>query len=182
MMLLDTSGLFCYHHRDEPQHSDAVMLFHAAPTLLTHNYVLAEFVSLCQAHGLNRADTLAFVADLMDNEGVEIVWVDESLHRAALAFLQARLDKTYSLCDAVSFVLMRIRGITEALTTDHHFEQGGRAAAEAITEPDRRALDEKVFNVLGLTEEERLATYCAVTELVKFHLVKAKSVGKEGKK
>jgi len=36
-----------------------------------------------------------------------------------------RLDKTYSLCDAVSFVLMRQYGYTEALTTDHHFEQEG---------------------------------------------------------
>ena len=34
-------------------------------------------------------------------------------------------DKTYSLCDAVSFLLMRERGITEALTTDRHFEQEG---------------------------------------------------------
>jgi len=37
--------------------------------------------------------------------------------------VQARQDKTYSLCDAVSFVLMRERGIHEALTTDKHFEQ-----------------------------------------------------------
>ncbi|MEH2285259.1 MAG: hypothetical protein V7K90_28760 [Nostoc sp.] len=37
----------------------------------------------------------------------------------------ARQDKSYSLCDAVSFVLMRQRGVTEALTTDHHFEQEG---------------------------------------------------------
>jgi predicted nucleic acid-binding protein len=37
--------------------------------------------------------------------------------------LLARQDKTYSLCDAVSFVLMRQRHLTEALTTDHHFEQ-----------------------------------------------------------
>ena len=51
------------------------------------------------------------------------LWVDETLHRAAMTLLQARLDKTYSLCDAVSFVLMQHYGITEALTTDHHFEQ-----------------------------------------------------------
>jgi predicted nucleic acid-binding protein len=31
----------------------------------------------------------------------------------------------YSLCDAVSFVLTRERGIREALTTDRHFEQEG---------------------------------------------------------
>jgi predicted nucleic acid-binding protein len=39
--------------------------------------------------------------------------------------LLARHDKTYSLCDAVSFVVMRQHHLAEALTTDHHFEQEG---------------------------------------------------------
>jgi predicted nucleic acid-binding protein len=42
-----------------------------------------------------------------------------------MSLLLARQDKTYTLCDAVSFVLMRKRQITEALTTDRHFEQEG---------------------------------------------------------
>ncbi|RMG45615.1 MAG: PIN domain-containing protein [Acidobacteria bacterium] len=124
-MLLDTSGLLCYYHAGEPQHADAVALFHAASTRLTHNYVLAEFIPLCQVRRLNRARVLAFAIDLLDNPHVEIIWVDEALHRSALSLLQRRPDKTYSLCDAVSFVLMRQRGLTEALTTDRHFEQEG---------------------------------------------------------
>jgi len=125
MMLVDTSGLFCCHHAGERQHADAVRLFRSASLRLTHSYILAEFIPLCRARGLNIADALAFAADLLDNPHVEIVWVDEDLHRAALAFLQQRLDKAYSLCDAVSFVLMRARGLTEALTTDRHFDQEG---------------------------------------------------------
>jgi len=39
--------------------------------------------------------------------------------------LTARPDKAYSLCDAVSFVLMRDRGVWDALTTGRHFEQEG---------------------------------------------------------
>ncbi len=35
------------------------------------------------------------------------------------------LDKTYSLCAAVSFLLMRECAVTEALTTDRHFAQAG---------------------------------------------------------
>ena len=124
-MLLDTSGLFCYHHRDERQHEDAITFIKAAPRLVTHSYVLAEFVPLCQARGLPRSDAIEFAADLLDDTEIELVWVGESLHRFALSLLQSRLDKTYSHCDAVSFVLMRLEGITEALTTDHHFEQEG---------------------------------------------------------
>ncbi len=124
-MLLDTSGLLCYFDVDDARRADAVALFQAAPMLLTYNYILAEFVPLCQTRGLNRVHVLAFVAGLLNNEGVEIVWVDEALRRSALSLFQRRPDKTYSLCDAVSFVLMRQRGITEALTTDRHFEQEG---------------------------------------------------------
>lgn len=124
-MLLDTSGLLCYLHRDERQHRRAVTLFQDASVRLTHNYVLSEFVPLCQVRRLNRVSVLAFMEDLLDNPHVDILWVDETLHRAALALVRARLDKTYSLCDAVSFVLMRHYRIQEALTTDHHFEQEG---------------------------------------------------------
>jgi len=124
-MLLDTSGLLCCYHAGEPQHADAVTFFNAATARLTHSYVLAEFIALCQARGLNRIRVLDFSADLLDSPHVEVVWVDETLHRSALTLLQERLDKTYTLCDAVSFVLMRERGIAEALTTDHHFEQEG---------------------------------------------------------
>ena len=42
-----------------------------------------------------------------------------------LRMLESRLDKQSSLCDAVSFVLMKQRGMREALTTDRHFEQEG---------------------------------------------------------
>ncbi|MCH8295456.1 type II toxin-antitoxin system VapC family toxin [Candidatus Poribacteria bacterium] len=124
-MLLDTSGLLCAYHAGEIQHTSAVTFFRAAPTRLTHNLTLAEFVPLCQVRGLRRTGALAFVAELLDNPAVEVIWVDELLHRAAVAFLQSRLDKTYSLCDAVNFLLMWQWGITEALTTDHHFEQEG---------------------------------------------------------
>jgi predicted nucleic acid-binding protein len=124
-MLLDTSGLLCYFDAGDFRYPEAVVLFKSAEKLLTHNYVLAEFIPLCQARGLNRRQTLSFISDLLENSLVEIVWVSETLHRAAHSLLQNRIDKTYSLCDAISFLLMRERGLTEALTTDHHFEQEG---------------------------------------------------------
>ncbi len=124
-MLLDTSGLLSYFDRASTHHGDAVSLFHSAATRLTHNYALAEFIALCQARGLNRLATLSFTTELLDTPHVQVIWVDETLHRAALVFLQARLDKTYSLCDAVSMLLMQQHALTDALTTDHHFEQAG---------------------------------------------------------
>jgi predicted nucleic acid-binding protein len=124
-MLLDTSGLLCLHNRAEPLHAQAHTLYHAAHMRVTHSYVLAEFVALAHARRLPRVAALTFIGDLVENPDIDTVWVDEALHREAMALLMARPDKTYSLCDAVSFILMRQRHCTEALTTDHHFEQEG---------------------------------------------------------
>ena len=123
-MLLDTPGLLCLHHRAEPFHEQARDLYQAAPTHVTSNYVLAEYVALATARRFPRQLTLAFVTDLLKSN-IEVVWVDETLNDGAMTLLLERQDKSYSLCDGVSFVLMRQYGITEALTTDRHFEQEG---------------------------------------------------------
>ena len=124
-MLLDTSGLLCLHYQTEPLHTQASAAYKRATIRLTHSYIIAEYVALATARRFPRSSALAFVADLLDNPDIETVWVDEPLHREAVELLMGRQDKTYSLCDAVSFVLMRQRGITEALSTDRHFEQEG---------------------------------------------------------
>lgn len=124
-MLLDTSSLLCLHYQTEPLHTKALTAYKKTNSRLTHSYIIAEYVALANARGFSRSSVLTFVVDLLDNPDIETVWVDKSLHRAALKLLIARQDKTYSLCDAVSFVLMRQRKITTSLTTDRHFEQEG---------------------------------------------------------
>lgn len=46
--------------------------------------------------------------------------------------------------------------------------------------PDRKALDDIVFDALGLTEEERKEVYRAVCQLVWERISKARSVGRNG--
>lgn len=124
-MFLDTSGLLALLHRSEPQHAAATAAYGAAGLRLTHSYVLAEFLALAAARGFRRDLALEFSQRILATPEVEVVWITESLHRQAIDLLFARLDKSYSLCDAVSFVLMRQRHILDALTTDRHFEQEG---------------------------------------------------------
>jgi len=38
---------------------------------------------------------------------------------------QTRPDKTWSMIDCTSFVLMQSLKLSQSLTTDHHFEQTG---------------------------------------------------------
>jgi uncharacterized protein len=124
-MLLDTSGLLCLQFSTEPLHTQACVEYQKATVRLTHNYIIAEYVALANARRFLRSSVLNFVVDLLSNPDIETIWVDEPIHRAAVELLVLRQDKTYSLCDAVSFILMNQRGISEALTTDRHFEQEG---------------------------------------------------------
>jgi predicted nucleic acid-binding protein len=124
-MLLDTSGLLTLYDRRATGHTEAARLFSHAPRLLTHNYVLAEFIPLVHARRMPLPGALDYVTDLLAHPRIELRWVDDLLHAAAMDLLKRRLDKAYSLCDAVSFLVMKERGMAEALTTDRHFEQEG---------------------------------------------------------
>ena len=125
-MLVDTSGFFSLYDEADEHHEQAVLLYDApAVKRLTTNYVLAEYTALAHVRGVPRREIIKFSNRILDDTNVEIIWVDENLHRKAVALLRERADKTYSLCDAVSFVVMRERGISESLTTDKHFRQEG---------------------------------------------------------
>ena len=124
-MFLDTSGLLCYHSKDEPEHREAQRLFKGERHHLKHNYVLPEFVALAWVRKVPREPTLRFSSKLLVHPRLEVVWVGSALHEEALELLGQRMDKGYSLCDAVTFVLMKRARIQKALTTDRHFEQEG---------------------------------------------------------
>ena len=124
-MFADTSGLLCIMDNADFRHAEVSRFYKRAKQLIITNYIIAEFVPLAQTRGLFRPDILEFVLDLYNVPRLELIWVDENLHHRAFELLQKRLDKTYSLCDAVSFIVMREREMAEALTTDKHFEQEG---------------------------------------------------------
>jgi predicted nucleic acid-binding protein len=87
--------------------------------------VLSEFVALSLARRLPLSAALAFERAVRESDSVEVIWVDDDLHRHGIRLLEQRLDKVWTLCDAVSFVVMERLQLREALTTDHHFEQAG---------------------------------------------------------
>ena len=124
-MLIDTSGLYRYFNKQSAHHDAAKTFFQSALERVTHNYILAEFVALSNIRGLDRKTTFDFSSWILDTPLMDVIFVDGALHSKALTLLENRIDKNWSLCDAVSFVLMKDRSITEALTTDRHFEQAG---------------------------------------------------------
>lgn len=124
-VFVDTSGWMALLHSDEAEHNNAIKIYDAAKFFITTNYVLAELVPLANSRGIPRQSAYRLIREIEASEAVNLVWVDSSLHESAMKLLEARLDKSYSLCDAVSFVVMREMGLASALTTDRHFEQEG---------------------------------------------------------
>jgi predicted nucleic acid-binding protein len=61
----------------------------------------------------------------MQSPDVEIVKLDDQLVDESLKLYSDRTDKAWSWTDCISFVVMSQRGITTALTGDHHFQQAG---------------------------------------------------------
>jgi uncharacterized protein len=94
--------------------------------LITSNYILAELVALLTSPlRIPRPSIIAFIEGLKASPYVEIMHVDASIDAQAWQLLSQRPDKNWSLVDCASFVIMQYRGILEAFTTDHHFEQAG---------------------------------------------------------
>ena len=54
-----------------------------------------------------------------------MVLASHELFTAGVELYCQRPDKDWSLTDCISFVVMKHGQITEALATDHHFEQAG---------------------------------------------------------
>jgi len=124
-MFIDTSGLMCLFDMRDHRHASAVKRFDSSTARLTHNYVLAEFVALAIARRAPLNDALRFVDAIGSGSEVELIWISRELHERAMQLLFERPDKAWSLCDAVSFVVMSDRAIRDSLTTDRHFDQAG---------------------------------------------------------
>lgn len=63
--------------------------------------------------------------ELYDDPNTTIISADESLWTLGISDYRKFDDKEWAVTDCISFIVMRNRGIYEALTNDHHFEQAG---------------------------------------------------------
>jgi predicted nucleic acid-binding protein len=129
-LFVDTAGWGSLADRKQPFHSLATGFYRAARRqgrkIVTTNYVLVELVALLSSPiRMPRLAAITVVEDVRASPYVEVIHVDPTLDMEAWQFLRNRPDKEWSLVDCVSFVVMSKRGILEALTTDHHFEQAG---------------------------------------------------------
>jgi len=91
---------------------------------VTTDFILIEVAdALCSVS--QRSQTAKLIRNLKKLKSVFVVTLDPKLLEKGLALYESRLDKDWGLTDCTSFVVMQQRGITEAFTSDRHFEQAG---------------------------------------------------------
>src|SRR5262249_319464 len=126
----DTSGWASGYVPSQPFHAAALGYFRRCRggglRVVTTNYVLAELTAvLTSPLHVPRVQQIAKLQLIRPAHWVTTIHLDPALDDEAWNLWKTRPDKEWSLVDCASFVVMQRRGITDALTTDHHFEQAG---------------------------------------------------------
>ena len=92
--------------------------------IVTTEWVLIEVADALSAPHA-RATTAAFIRSLRKDSMFDIQSYELAAYEAGFDLFSNRLDKEWSLTDCISFAVMANRGLVDALTEDHHFEQAG---------------------------------------------------------
>ena len=91
--------------------------------------VTTEYVLLEVANHVRSSKHRARFGELLDylraDPNTEVIPSEQRLWERGVGLYRRRPDKDWSLTDCISFVVMEERGLIEALTADHHFEQAG---------------------------------------------------------
>jgi hypothetical protein len=91
---------------------------------VTTEWVLTEVADALSGPE-QRGIFLELLAELRRDPGLQVMEASHELFERGIALFSQRSDKSWSLTDCISFVVMEVHGIREALTADHHFEQAG---------------------------------------------------------
>jgi len=121
----DTFYFLALYYPDDQYHTQT---FRVASQLkarfLTTDWVLTEVADALSA-GKDHQNVAPLIQHLRESPAWEIVPFSRDQFDVALEFHSRHQDKDWTLTDCASFLVMRERGIAEALTGDRHLEQAG---------------------------------------------------------
>jgi predicted nucleic acid-binding protein len=139
-VFVDTSALIALLDEDDQWHEAASAIFRSlagTAELITHSYVHVEAIAVATRRlGRGAAERLTEAYLPI----VTTIWVDEALHREALAAVRAGPAgrSSVSFVDRVSFALMRALGLEIAFAFDADFDAAGFTRASVPPETARR--------------------------------------------
>ena len=123
---VDTSAWYALADRSDQHHNEAVEIY---PKLLsgnlplkTTNLIIAETYILIR-RGIGYQAAITFLENIASSPRVVKIYSDSIPEEAAESILRQNQD--FSITDAVSFVVMKQYGITEAFSFDKHFVTAG---------------------------------------------------------
>jgi uncharacterized protein len=124
-VFVDTSAWYDLLFSGAPKH-DAIVRLMRQPgaSLVTSTYVLDELVALLLARSDHTTAARAG-RHLRSSSEVRVEHPDATEELQAWSLFLDRPDKTYTLTDCLSFVMMRRLKIEAAIATDDHFRQEG---------------------------------------------------------
>lgn len=127
-LFVDTSGWGYHLDRGDPLHLKTEKRILSAVRqgrkLVTTNYIVHELVALLTSpYNVPRPQIIKAINSIKTDKSVIIIHIDEATEDDAWKLLEKYQDKEWSLVDATSFIVMKRYGMSEALTSDHHFEQ-----------------------------------------------------------
>lgn len=124
VVFADTSFFIALASEHDAYHDGAIQFAaNQQDSLLTTDFVLIELGNHFSRVG-DRESFLALLSDLQNGKD-EIIAASRELVERGIQLYSQRNDKSWSLTDCTSFIVMEERGISDALSTDHHFEQAG---------------------------------------------------------
>ena len=128
MVFVDSSGFIAAFDARDAAHTKTARCWReiaqAAQPLLTTSLVFAETVTFLRRRAGWQASRHAGEA-ILRSRVLDMVHPTGDQIEAAWRELLRTADPKLSLCDALSFVVMRERGIVQALTLDRHFADAG---------------------------------------------------------
>lgn len=123
---LDTSFVLSLINPRDLHHKKAHALFtqlRTAREVLVTEAVLTEIGNSLAC--TNRTAAVNFINSCYVTANLKVVSVDNALFRQAVEFYHTHKDKQWGLTDCISFIVMKDHGLTDAFTTDEHFQQAG---------------------------------------------------------
>jgi uncharacterized protein len=96
----------------------------AGSALVTTEFVLLEVANALAAPAA-RAQAVSFINGVRRAKVVRTLPVDPELFAEAWTLFSRRPDKDWALTDCISFIVMRHEAISQAFTSDPHFEEAG---------------------------------------------------------